>query len=156
MLTTLNAKNKVEFVLGIAPRPATTESTYALWTRCNNMVISWLVHSVSLSIRPSILWMDNATTIWNDIQHKFSQGDRSRISTLQMVAATLCQGDLSVSDYFTKLRIIWDELDNFRPDPICTCKPKCSCILSSVLSLRKSEDQSMQFLRGLNDNFHNI
>jgi len=120
------------------------------------MVISWLVHSVSLSIHLSILWMDNVATIWNDLQHRFSQGDRSHISTLQMDAATLCQGDLSVSDYFTKLRIIWDELDNFRPDPICTCKPKCSCILSSVISLRKSEDQSMQILRGLNDNFHNI
>jgi len=73
-----------------------------------------------------------------------------------MQANTLHQGDLCVSDYFTKLRILWDELESFRPDPICTCKPKCSCPLSSILNQRKLEDQSMQFLRGLNDQFTNI
>jgi len=73
-----------------------------------------------------------------------------------MQANTLHQGDLCVSDYFTKLRILWDELESFQPDPICTCKPKCSCPLSSILNQRKLEDQSMQFLRDLNDQFTNI
>ena len=58
--------------------------------------------------------------------------------------------DLSVSDYFTKLRVIWDELDNFRPDNVCTCNG------SSVIAQRKREDQAMQFLCGLNDQYNNI
>ncbi|XP_068490548.1 uncharacterized protein [Phaseolus vulgaris] len=114
------------------------------------MVASWLVHSVSVHIRQSIIWMDKALDVWNDLKARFSQGDLSRISDLQMEASSLNQGDLSVTDYFTKLRIIWDELDNFRPDPICSCNEP------SVIIQRKREDQEMQFLRDLNDQYNNI
>ncbi|WVZ17643.1 hypothetical protein V8G54_010625 [Vigna mungo] len=155
-VTAISAKNKVEFVLGSAPQPAQTDATFHAWFRCNSMVVSWLLHSVSPSIRESIIWMDNAVDIWNDLKIRFAQGDLARISTLQMEATTLSQGELSVTEFFTKLRIIWDELDNFRPDPICICKTKCSCTVSSILSQRKHEDRAMQLLRGLNSQFTNI
>ncbi|WVZ10804.1 hypothetical protein V8G54_015334 [Vigna mungo] len=73
-----------------------------------------------------------------------------------MEATTLSQGELSVTDFFTKLRVIWDELDCFCPDPVCTCQTKCSCTVSTVLSQRKNEDRAMQLLRGLNDHYTNI
>ena len=83
--------------------------------------------------------------VWNDLKARFSQGNLSHISELQMEASSINQGDLSVSYYFTKLRVIWDELDNFRPNHVCTCNG------SSVIAQTKREDQAMQFLRGLND-----
>ncbi|XP_068487340.1 uncharacterized protein [Phaseolus vulgaris] len=156
IVTTLSAKNKVEFVLGTHPCPPTNDSTYSAWIRCNNMVVSWLVHSVSLPIRQSIIWMDVAVDIWNDLKTRYSQGDLSRISDLQSEASSLSQNDLSVTDYFTKLRVIWDELDNFRPNHVCVCQVKCTCSVASDISKRKREDQAMQFLRGLNDQFNNI
>ncbi|KAG5051279.1 hypothetical protein JHK85_003781 [Glycine max] len=66
MLTALSAKNKVEFVDGSAPEPLKTDRMYGAWRRCNNMVVSWIVHSVASSIRQSILWMDKAEEIWRD------------------------------------------------------------------------------------------
>ena len=120
------------------------------------MVVSWLVHSVSLPIRQSVIWMDVAVDVWNDLKTRYSQGDLSRISDLQLEASSLSQNDLSVTDYFTKLRIIWDELDNFRPNSVCVCENKCSCTVASTISKRKCEDQAMQFLRGLNEQFSNI
>ena len=101
--------------------------TYAAWNRCNNMVVSWLVHFVSVPIRRSVIWMDSAVDVWNDLKTKHSQGNLSRIYDLQMEVATLCQGDQSVTDYFTKLRIIWDEIEIFRPNPTCAYKTDCSC-----------------------------
>ena len=120
------------------------------------MVVSWLVHSVSIPIRQSIVWMDIAFDIWNDLKVRYSQGDLSRISDLQFEAISLNQGDMSVTEYFTKLRIIWDELENFRPNPVCTCPVKCSCSVISIINQRKCEDRVMQFLRGLNDQYKNI
>ncbi|XP_068477378.1 uncharacterized protein [Phaseolus vulgaris] len=117
ILTTLNAKNKVEFVLGTHPYPVKDHQNFPIWNKCNNMVVSWLVHSVSLPIQQSIIWMDSALDIWNDLKTRYSQGDLSRISDLQLEVASLNQGNLSVTEYFTKLRIIWDELNNFRPIP---------------------------------------
>lgn len=50
-----------------------------------------------------------------------------RISYLQQELASIKQGDTSIIDYFTKLRVILDELENYRPKPICTCATKYSC-----------------------------
>ena len=120
------------------------------------MVVFWLVHSVSTPIRQSIIWMDMVIDVWIDLKTRYSQGDLSRISDLQYEVVSLSQGDLSVTKYFTKLRIIWDELDNFRPYPVCVSQTKCTCFVASIISQRKCEDQAMQFLRGLNEQYHNI
>jgi len=56
------------------------------------MVVSWLVNSVSIPIRQSIVWMDIAFDIWNDLKVRYSQGDLSRISDLQFEAISLKQG----------------------------------------------------------------
>ena len=54
------------------------------------------------------------------------------------------------------MRIIWDELESYKPDPMCTCDPKCMCDgLSSVME-RKKQDREMSFLRGLNDQFNMV
>jgi len=138
MLTALSAKNKSQFVNGSAKKPEKENSLFNAWQRCNDMVVSWIVHSVSSNIRQSILWMENAEDIWNDLKARFFQGDLLRISDLQTEAGQLKQSDLSVSEYFTKLRVIWDELENFRPDMGCTCKPRCSCKASETYMQRRA------------------
>nr|KYP34638.1 hypothetical protein KK1_044389 [Cajanus cajan] len=50
MIMTLSEKNKSEFVDGTIRRPTLNHSLYSAWKRCNNMVVSWLVHFVSPSI----------------------------------------------------------------------------------------------------------
>jgi len=156
MMTALSAKNKLEFIDGTTVEPSIKDATYQAWKRCNNMVVSWIVHSVSPSIRQSILWMNKAEEIWNDLKSRYFQGDLLRVSDLQMEASSIKQGDLTVTEFFTKLRVIWDELDNFRPDPTCNCKVKCPCNPISLISKRKNEDHAMQFLRGLNEQYSNI
>lgn len=132
----------MEFIDGSAPRPLASDHLYGAWKCCDNMVVSWLVHFVSSSIRHSILWMD--------CEHELSQGDLLQIFALQLKASSIKQGDLSVTDYFTQLRVIWYKLENFRADPVFVCGVKCTCKLSSILAQRNFEDQAMQFLRGLN------
>jgi len=94
VITELSAKNKVEFVLGTHPCPPRNGSTYSTWIRCNNMVVSWLVHSVSLPIRQSVIWMDVAVDVWNDLKTRYSQGDLSGILNLQLEASSLSQNVL--------------------------------------------------------------
>ncbi|KHN41351.1 hypothetical protein glysoja_031466, partial [Glycine soja] len=54
------------------------------------------------------------------------------------------------------LRVIWDELESYRPNPIYACNPKCSCDTFSNVLERKKQDHVMQFLRGLNDQFSTV
>ena len=156
MMTALSAKNKLEFVDGGAAEPLKTDRTYGAWKRSNNMVVSWIVHYVSMTIRQSILWMDKAEEIWKDLKSRYAQSDLLRISDLQQEASSIRQGNLSAPEYFTKLRIIWDELENFRPDPTCTCSSRCTCIALKTVAQRKREHRAIQFLRGLNEQFGNV
>lgn len=71
--------------------------------------------------------MDKAIDIWKDLKSWYSQGDLLCISDLQQEVPAIKQGDSSITDYFTKLRMIWDELESYRPDSISTCAIKCSC-----------------------------
>ena len=61
-----------------------------------------------------------------------------------------------MTEYFTKMRVLWDELDSFRPDLICNCSAKCSCDLVGISHQRKMKDHIMQFLRGLNKQYSKV
>nr|KYP52666.1 hypothetical protein KK1_025408 [Cajanus cajan] len=156
MGTALSAKNKLEFIDDSATEPPVDDQHYNAWRRCNNMVASWIVNFVSLPIRHSIVWMNKGEDIWRDLKTLYAQGDLLRVSELQREASSIKQGELSVTEYFTKLRIIWDELDNYRPELICKYPNKCSCDILPSITQRRVEDQAMQFLRGLNDQYSNV
>jgi len=43
-----------------------------------------------------------------------------------------------MTDYFTKLHIIWDELENFHLNPVCTCMYLQSCECHCTEKIGKS------------------
>ena len=75
---------------------------------------------------------------------------------IENLLSAIRQGDCSITDYFTKLRIIWDELENYRPNATSTCVNKCTCDALLCVIERKTQDHIMQFFRGLNDQFINV
>ncbi|KAL5537487.1 hypothetical protein UlMin_045928 [Ulmus minor] len=59
----------------------------------------------------------------------------------------------SVSIYFTKLKTIWEELSNYRPN--CSCG-KCSCGGVKHLNEHHQMEHIMSFLMGLDDSFSQV
>jgi hypothetical protein len=55
-----------------------------------------------------------------------------------------------VSTYYTRLKSLWDELNNFRSIP------DCSCGALKILLDNKQHEYVMQFLMGLNDSFSHV
>jgi len=62
---------------------------------------------------------------------------------LKTNVAAFKQGDTSITEYFAKLPIIWDELNNFRPDLVSVCKAKRYRGVLVNITQRKREDQAM-------------
>ena len=56
---------------------------------------------------------------------------------------SVCVCDVSVTENYTKLRVIWDELESYRPDPKCSCVKKCLCDALEIVKQRKVQDQVM-------------
>jgi len=117
----LNSKNKIGFITSSIPVPTTKRALYPPWERCNNLIILWLLNSLSQSIAQSVIYFDHATDIWNDLQERFSQGDLLRIAELQEEIYALKQSSQNVTDYFTNLKTVWEELDNYCSLSSCTC-----------------------------------
>ena len=83
------------------------------------------------------MWMENASDIWNTLKKRYYQGDVFRISDLQEELYLLKQGDATITSYFTKLKGLIQELDNFRHIPSCTCAVVCACDLIPIIKLVK-------------------
>ena len=72
MVIALSVKNKIGFIDGLIPRLDGTDLILLnSWTRNNNIVISWILNSVSTDISTSILFFDSVFKIWTDLRDRF-------------------------------------------------------------------------------------
>ncbi|KAF1881745.1 hypothetical protein Lal_00032216 [Lupinus albus] len=81
----------------------------------------------------SVLWMETTFEIWQDLHEGYYQGDIFRISELFGEIHTYKQGNMSIGSYFTHIKGLWQEFDNFRPIPTCSCLNKCECGLVTII-----------------------
>ncbi|CAL9007106.1 unnamed protein product [Prunus brigantina] len=88
--------------------------------------------------------------VWNDLKDRFSQGNDSRIYQIRQEIAEHRQGHLSISEYYTKLKALWDELDSYHEPIICTCEG------STTRASREEKERVMQFLMGLNEPYSTV
>lgn len=147
MVHALTAKNKIGFIDGSIEIPSETEDPkqYALWNQCNSMILSWFTHSVEPDLAKGVVHAKTARQVWEDFKDQFSQKNAPAIYQIQKSLASLTQGTMTVSTYFTKLKGLWDELDSYRPIPTCN--------QMKAHHEQREEDRMMQFLMGLNDTY---
>lgn len=99
-------KNKEKFIDGNLTKLPIYDLLYALWIRCNTMVLAWIRCLIFESVLRSIMWIDSATSVWKVLQLRFSQSDVFCISDIQENLYKFCQGTLDVSNYFTQLKVM--------------------------------------------------
>lgn len=56
---------------------------YASWTRCNHMVLSWLLNSIHRELRDSVIYSGNAADVWIELHEQFSEGNATKIYHLR-------------------------------------------------------------------------
>lgn len=72
MRRALGAKKKLEFINGsiCIPEDSFDPSTRA-WNKCNMLILSWVINFVSEYIAQSMVYMENALDVWNDLKNVF-------------------------------------------------------------------------------------
>ena len=146
----LNAKNKLVFVNGTLSKPTSSVADIQLWERCSDMVLSWILNSIDKSIVSSLIYHACPRDVWLNLEDRFSQSNNPRIFKLKRDIATLTQGSMTISAYFTTLKSHWDELAMLTPTPQCTCG-----ILTELNHMQDTE-RVFQFLMGLHDSYASI
>lgn len=155
VLMALNVRNKLGFIDGSIPKPASTHRDYGAWSRCNDMVATWLMNSVSKKIGQSLLFINTAEGIWNNLMTRFKQDDAPRIFEIEQKLSKLEQGSMDVSEYYTELVTLWEEHKNYVDLPVCTCG-KCECDAAALWEKLQQRSRVTKFLMGLNESFDQI
>ena len=156
MQRALLSKNKLKFVNGSIKTPLPNDPTYKAWERCNVMILSWIMSVLSPDIAESVLYIDYAKDLWEELKERFSQGDYFHISDLLQEIHSIKQGERTITQYFTELKKLWEELDFLRPLPTCTCGKPYECDLTKVFLKQRDVEHSICFLKGLNDCYNNV
>ncbi|CAM8961061.1 unnamed protein product [Rhodiola kirilowii] len=153
----LSARDKLEFVEGEIPMP-TEAKQKAKWKRCNNVIMTWILNSVSKNVVGQILHSENVAIAWKSLNMKYGGSNISRKFSVQQEIANLMQGDLDVSSYHEKLVNLWHELDSMRRYKVCVVADGCvKCQeTKDFYDQEKEEGRVIKFLMGLNEAFTHI
>ncbi|XP_075084949.1 uncharacterized protein LOC142168192 [Nicotiana tabacum] len=119
MKIVLHGKNKLGFVLCTCRKNKYDTSLHELWATCNDIVLAWIMNTVSLSLISSVIYASDAYTVWEDLKEIFDKDNASSACYLHKKITTLTQGISYVSVYYTKLRELWDEYETLTPPPTC-------------------------------------
>ncbi|XP_043705378.1 uncharacterized protein LOC122655231 [Telopea speciosissima] len=142
MRMALFAKNKMMFVDGSLVRPSSLASDVQIWDRCNFMVLSWILNVLTQTITDSVIYAETASSVWQDLEERYSRSHAPRIFQLKRSIATIQQGTDSLAVYFTRLKVLWDELAS------CTSAPSCACGTPGSLHSTVQQERVYQFLMG--------
>lgn len=148
----LNVLNKLGFIDGMIPRPPLAHRDYGVWSRCNDIVSTWLMNFVSKKIGQSLLFISTAEGIWNNLISRFKQDDAPRVYDLEQRLSKIEQGSMDVSTYYTELVILWEEHKNYVELPMCTCG-RCECDAAHLWEKLQQRSRVTKFLMGLNESY---
>lgn len=138
----LNAKNKLSFVDGALPTPDSNSPEYKQWNQTKDMVLTWILNSISPSLANSLEYHTNPREVWVDLQSRFSHGNNARLYHLKRALSSLQQNTNSIHEYYNHIKQIWDELSHLQNN-------------TDLKDMQKQADDErvFQFLLGLNDSF---
>ena len=107
VLYALDPKDKTEFNDGNITAPAiTSDPFFPILKRCNRMVLSWILNSMSKDLLSSVIYLNTAREVWINLKNRFSQGNGPRVFELRRMVSNLSQENLILSSYYTKFKII--------------------------------------------------
>ena len=152
MMNFLFAKNKTGFIDGSIKKPEMESDKYLPWMRCDAMIKGWLTTAMEKEIRNSVKYAKTATEIWKDLKERFGKECAPKAYELKQSLNATRQDGTTVSAYYTRLRVLWDELESILPTPRCSCD-KCECGLGKKLTELKEKERTYEFLMGLDDQF---
>lgn len=152
MMLTLSAKKKIGFVDGSIVKPDSSTSERKAWERCNDLVSSWVIFNLDDVIAKSVLFLKTTKEIWNDLNDRFGYTSMTQVYSLEQQLADLKQRNDSISEFFTKIKTLWDSMFDVNPLPQCNCN-KCTCDLGQRVSQMQHDQRMLHFMKKLNDEF---
>ncbi|XP_019233040.1 PREDICTED: uncharacterized protein LOC109213667 [Nicotiana attenuata] len=83
VLVALSIRNKLDFINGNSQKPSPVSPLARQWQRFNDLVISWLVNSLSKEISHSVEYSEFAREIQNELEERYGKADGVEVFELK-------------------------------------------------------------------------
>ncbi|KAK1420482.1 hypothetical protein QVD17_22111 [Tagetes erecta] len=143
----LQVKNKLGFIDGSELKNTKNESLSKQWDRCNSVVLSWILNSISEELYVGQIFSKLALDVWEELKETYSKIDGSVIYNLYKQINSTTQNGSPISDYYHKLNSLWRQYD------MLAKLPKCTCNSSIAVTDFNNQIKLMQFFMGLDDTY---
>uniref|UniRef100_A0A0V0IKK6 Putative ovule protein n=1 Tax=Solanum chacoense TaxID=4108 RepID=A0A0V0IKK6_SOLCH len=149
VLRSLSVKNKLGFINGDCPRPQSNHPSYRQWERCDDIVTTWILNSLSKEIADSVEFIMSSAELWRELKDRYEQTNGAKLYQIQREINDLSQGSLIITGYYTKLKKLWEELSTLNVTAQCNCTYVCG--EKALIHKAEQDRRLIQFLMGLND-----
>ncbi|XP_025608274.1 uncharacterized protein [Arachis hypogaea] len=92
---------------------------------------------------------NSVAELWNDLKEHFQHENGPRMFELKRDLMNLRQGAMFVSRYFTRIKVLWEELNSYRP-------VQCNCGDARAMQEFLQAEYIHCFLMGLDESFSQI
>ncbi|XP_074297796.1 uncharacterized protein LOC141628572 [Silene latifolia] len=148
MRMSLKSRRKFGFCDGTVTKP-TDATLLGQWEVVHCTIVSWLRATIDPTVLESIPYVEDAAAMWNDLAERFAVVDGTSIHTLKTELSECRQKKgMSVTQYFGKLKSLWDALSLHEPPFACECG-KCTCDIANKAIKRLDNERLHQFFMGL-------
>ncbi|KAM0048341.1 putative retrotransposon gag domain, retrotransposon Copia-like protein [Helianthus debilis subsp. tardiflorus] len=150
MYLALQVKNKIGFVDGSCLRSKTDEVLGRQWDRCNSIVLTWILNSVSEELYLGLVYSRIASDVWKDLKDTYDKIDGSVVFNMYKKINSFTQNGMPVSEYYHKLNCMWKQLDQLLALSACSRDASKQFIdFNHLIKL-------MQFLMGLDSSYQSV
>ncbi|XP_028799427.1 uncharacterized protein LOC114754769 [Neltuma alba] len=145
----VRGRNK-EIYLTKAP-PASTDSQFATWCAENNLVMAWLINSMTADIGENYLLATTAKEIWDSAKATYSVTENTAaLFQVKRQLHDLTKGDQTITQYYTALMKLWQQIDLYEVHEWPST--------AAAMYYKKLVDQERcyKFLLGLDDSYEDV
>ena len=149
VMRALSVKNKLGFIDGSCVKPTANSNQSHQWQRCDDMVTSWILNSLTKEIADSVEYVSDSVELWKELEDRYDQTNGAKLYQIQKEINDLTQGNLDITVYYTRMKKLWEELSTLNVKNQCSCA--CNCGAKDGLYKAEQERRLIQFLMGMNE-----
>ncbi|KAH0765474.1 hypothetical protein KY285_001345 [Solanum tuberosum] len=71
VMRALSVKNKLGFIDGSCVKPSTNSPQIRQWQRCDDMVASWILNSLTKDISDSVKYLTDSVELWKELEDRY-------------------------------------------------------------------------------------
>ncbi|KAK6135566.1 hypothetical protein DH2020_030674 [Rehmannia glutinosa] len=85
---------------------------YVLWNRQDQLLVSWLLSSLSENVLISTVGLTTAKDIWDGLQTEFATRNTAKVMQFRLQLQTMKKGNTPMKDYLNKIKSCCDILNS--------------------------------------------